>query len=91
MSKMRRIYLYADSHLPEEGWLQSCFRCTEITGKCFLLQTFHKRDKLYEFYIHICAKCKKKFIREPLLYVGFSDECNEYVRANFGYLFPDRT
>ena len=61
MPKIKRIYLYRDSHLPEEGWLQSCFKCKEITGKYFLFQTFHKEDDLYEFYIHICSKCKKKF------------------------------
>jgi hypothetical protein len=86
MPKIKRIYLYRDSHLPEEGWLQSCFKCKEITGKYFLFQTFHKEDDLYEFYIHICSKCKKKFDNSALLYVNFSDKCNEYIRDNFNHL-----
>ena len=61
MPKIKRIYIYRESHLPEEGWLQACFRCKEITGKYFLFQTFHKDNDLYEFYIHACSKCKKKF------------------------------
>jgi hypothetical protein len=88
MPKIKRIYLYRDSHLPEEGWLQSCFKCKEITGKYFLFQTFHKEDDLYEFYIHICSKCKKKFDNSALLYVNFSDKCNEYIRDNFNHLMP---
>ena len=88
MPQIKRIYLYRDSHLPEEGWLQSCFKCKEITGKYFLFQTFHKEDNLYEFYIHICSKCKKKFDNSPLLYVNFSDKCNEYIRDNFNHLMP---
>ena len=62
MPKIKRIYIYRESHLPEEGWLQACFRCKEITGKYFLFQTFHKDDDLYEFYIHACSKCKKNLI-----------------------------
>lgn len=88
MPQIKRIYLYRDSHLPEEGWLQSCFKCKEITGKYFLFQTFHKEDDLYEFYIHICSKCKKKFDNSALLYVNFSDKCNEYIRDHFNHLMP---
>ena len=91
MPKIKRIYLYSDSHLPEAGWLQGCLRCSEITGKCFLFQTFNKEDNLYEFYIHTCAKCKKKFTKSPLLYISFSDKCNEHIRDNFDYLFSSRT
>ena len=91
MPKVKRIYLYKDSHLPEAGWLQSCLRCSEITGKCFLFQTFNKKDKLYEFYIHTCAKCKKKFTNSSSLYISFSDKCHEHIRYNFDYLFSSRT
>jgi hypothetical protein len=91
MSKVKRIYLHKDSHLPEAGWLQSCFRCSSITGKCFLLQTFNKGGNLYEFYIYICARCKKKLTKSPSLFIEFSDEYSEHIRTNFGYLFSSRT
>mgnify|MGYP005735696383 FL=1 len=87
MPRIKRIYIYRDSHLPEEGWLQACFRCNEITGKYFLFQTFHKDGDLYEFYIHTCSKCKNRFNESPLLYMNFSDKCNEYIKDNFHYLF----
>ena len=59
MPKIKRIYIYRDSHLPEEGWLQSCFKCKEITGKYFLFQTFHKDDDqkkpdFYKFADYMC-------------------------------------
>ena len=88
MPRIKRIYIYRDSHLPEEGWLQACFRCREITGKYFLFQTFHKGDSLYEFYIHTCSKCKRTFDEQPLVFVNFSDQCNDYIHDHFDYLFP---
>ena len=88
MPRIKRIYIYRDSHLPEEGWLQACFRCKEITGKYFLFHTFYKKQDLYEFYIHTCSKCKKKFDNSPLLFVNFSDQCNDYIRDHFDDLFP---
>ena len=87
MSDIIEIFIYRDSHLPEEGWLQSCFKCKEITGKYFLFQTFYKEKDVYEFYIHTCSKCKKKFDNYPLVYVNFGDKCNKYIRKHFAFLF----
>ena len=50
MPSVKRIYIYKDSHLPEIGWLQACFKCEAITGKYFLFQSFTKKETLYEFY-----------------------------------------
>ena len=44
MPKVKRIYIYRDSHLPEIGWLQSCFKCETITGRYFLFHTFRYKE-----------------------------------------------
>ena len=31
--KRKVIYLYKETHLPTEGWLQGCFICDTITSK----------------------------------------------------------
>tara|TARA_Y100000816_G_C25721881_1_gene380599 strand:+ start:160 stop:432 length:273 start_codon:yes stop_codon:yes gene_type:complete len=86
-NKIKRIYIYRDSHLPEEGWLQSCFKCAEITGKYILFKTFYKNKELYEFYIHTCNKCKGIFERNPIEYIYYSDDCNYYIKVKFSELF----
>ena len=40
MPTLKRIYIYRESHLPENGWLQACFRCKAITGNIFYLKPF---------------------------------------------------
>ena len=87
MPSVKRIYIYKDSHLPEIGWLQACFKCEAITGRYFLFQSFTKKDTLYEFYIHTCGPCTKSFKKNPQNYIQFSDICNEYIKDYYDYLF----
>ena len=47
-----------------------------------------KYQDLYEYYIHTSSRCKRKFDDSPLLFVNFSDECNDYIRDHFDHLFP---
>ena len=60
MKTIKNVYLYRDSHLPEEGWLQSCFRCYSITGKLFFFKTIENKKKIYQFKIYMCPSCQKK-------------------------------
>jgi len=39
MKIIKNVYLYRDSHLPEQGWLQSCFRCYTITSRLYSFKT----------------------------------------------------
>ena len=54
MPTIKRIYIYNDSHLPEEGWIQACFTCNELTSKTILFKTFNKDNTLYEFIVYTC-------------------------------------
>ena len=91
MPVVKRIYIYNDSHLPEEGWIQACFKCKELTSKTILFKTFHKDEILYEFYVYICGKCKRKNSKLSYEWLDFNDLCNNYIKLNFEYLFTSGT
>jgi len=87
MPRIKKIYIYKDSHLPENGWLHACFRCKTITAKHFLFQTFNKNNILYEFYVSTCPLCSRKFKKDPLIYIHFSEACNKYITYYYDDLF----
>jgi hypothetical protein len=87
MPTLKRIYIYRESHLPENGWLQACFRCKSITGKYILFETFYHNNYLYEFYIHICGHCNQHFERNKTSYLTFASDCSTYIRDNYPQLF----
>ena len=90
MPIIKRIYLYNDSHLPEDGWIQACFNCSVLTSKTVLFKTIYKDKKLYEFYSHTCADCQKKFNYFTEDWLEFNDSCNSYIKSNFKELFSGR-
>ena len=88
MSSKKKIYIYLKSHLPENGWLQSCFNCEQITSKCLLYETFHKNNEKYEFNVYVCGHCIRDFEKEVKLYNILCAKCNEYIDENFSFLDP---
>lgn len=91
MPTIKRIYIYNDSHLPEEGWIQACFICKELTSKTILFKTFHKDNTLYEFIVYTCCKCKKNINKLSYEWLELNDNCNDYINENFKHLFSSRT
>jgi hypothetical protein len=57
--KPKRIYLYTESHLPENGWFQGCLRCASITARLQLHKTIIMADLTKEVYVYICIPCQK--------------------------------
>jgi len=83
----KKIYIYKDTHLPEKGWFQGCFKCDSITAKTFLFDTFHIDDYLYEFIIYTCPSCTKKFDKDVGLSEEYNDLCSAYIRNHYEDLF----
>jgi hypothetical protein len=50
------IYIFQDTHLPKQGWLQGCFRCYNITAETMEYPQNYKTYKRFLFYL--CPKCK---------------------------------
>jgi len=79
MKKIKQIYVYRDSHLPDYGWLQSCFCCYIITSKIKLFDVYEiKYDNLWELYIHLCPKCIKE-MKNKIKYSIFLKKYKKYI------------
>ena len=92
MSKKRikQIYIYRDSHLPSQGWLQSCFHCYSITShnKLFDIYNTNKNNiVLWEIYIYLCPKCKRLLNNDKLEYKTFNKEYEKYLFKNYQNLY----
>lgn len=89
---MKKIYIYRDSHLPEKGWLHSCYNCCGITSRFITFKTIKKDNccyKHWEFYVYVCNKCQKELYKKKNLtkYIEFTKDCNEYIKYNYYHLF----
>ena len=89
---IKKIYIYRDSHLPEKGWLQSCYRCYQITHHTANFKTIKKENTKYshwEFHTFVCKTCQNHLYEKKNLpeYISFTKECNSYIKEHYFYLF----
>ena len=86
VKKLKQIYIYRDSHLPEEGWLQSCFKCYQFTSKTILFKTYKTKKKnveyYWEIYIHVCNKCNN-YLKDDKNYDEFLNKYNNYMNEHY--------
>ena len=80
---LKNIEIYRDSHLPENGWIQSCFNCYSLTSKTTLYKTITNKNVVYDFHIYVCNSCHKKFNNNILNFIHFSNTCNKYINKNY--------
>uniref|UniRef100_A0A6C0CNP4 Uncharacterized protein n=1 Tax=viral metagenome TaxID=1070528 RepID=A0A6C0CNP4_9ZZZZ len=76
--KRKVIYLYKETHLPAEGWLQGCFICDTITSKTEEFKPVVEDTKV-KYVVHICPPCikhKNNNIELNNLYLG---QLNDYI------------
>ena len=81
---MKRIYLFQKSHLPNDGWLQGCIICGEVTGNYKRIKKYKLPLKLLcynnlrnkEIYGYVCGKCIK--FRKRKFYPCCIDLLNSY-------------
>ena len=45
MTDVKMIEIFRDSHLPEKGWIQSCFNCYIFTERNILFKNQHRTKK----------------------------------------------
>lgn len=74
MKVIREVYLYSETHLPTNGWLQGCWECDIITSKTTVYKTVNKVKRVYKFIIYLCPSCKKKDKNKE-----FNTRFNEFV------------
>ena len=82
MNKIKDYYIYNQSNLPNDGWLQGCFTCGKITGDYY--QEEIKRYYLNKFRIkvYMCSKC-----RDELKYDDFYEDYMYYYNESIKRIF----
>ena len=87
MSRSPRIIeIYENSHLPIKGWLQSCFRCKNITSFMKNMKTVKRNGRIYKFNVYICKDCKSNFKKNKKDFQTFKIMCHNYIRNEYDYI-----
>ena len=85
MPHYKKIYIYRDSHLPEEGWIQSCFNCYTYTSSTIDYKVIKYKQVIYECNIYLCPACDKFLHSDDIARNKFRYKCDKYIKYN---LFP---
>jgi hypothetical protein len=91
---IKEIYIYRESHLPTDGWIQKCFHCDTLTSKNILFKTITQYKgcyvKYWEFNIHLCFSCKRYLYSNKgeniKKFLKFSQKCNDYIVKEYPFL-----
>lgn len=91
---IKEIYIYRESHLPENGWIQKCFNCESLTSKNILFKMLTEKKgcyiKYWEFNVHLCYVCKRNLYSNKSenikKFLKFSQKCNDYIVEEYPFL-----
>jgi hypothetical protein len=88
--RVKTVYIYRDSKLPYNGWIQSCFNCYIFTERNILFKTSYDdyNKTLYEFNVFLCPLCQRDLLKKKnkeniLLNIKFQQKCNRYIQRNY--------
>lgn len=76
--KRKVIYLYKETHLPAEGWLQGCFICDTITSKTEEFKPAQVNNKM-KYVVHICPTCQRHKNNNKELRDVYIEQLNDYI------------
>lgn len=73
------LYIYYESDkMPENGWMQSCFRCDSFTAATLIYREEYDRD----YIVYICNSCKKRLTNSEENN-KFRRRCDKFIKKNF--------
>lgn len=81
MSKIK-FYVFKETHLPPQGWLQGCFICNIITGS---IETFYPNNSsIYntDYIVHLCETCKLLKAQNDNLNRLYISQVIEYILSH---------
>ena len=82
---MKNIYIFRESKLPKEGWLQSCFECYDFTSREILYKRKKVGKTIYQFNIAVCPRCCKIFRENAGQNLEFSKKCDNYIARHYSF------
>jgi hypothetical protein len=77
----RVMYIYKDTHLPRDGWLQGCFVCCAITGRSQDYQLSIKVPDM-RFVLYCCPFCCQVRKKSTELESKIQEQLQQYVANN---------
>jgi hypothetical protein len=79
LPKKSELYIYYESKkMPENGWMQCCFKCDLFTSKTLIFR--EEEDRIYKVYV--CNSCKKTLCNKKDN-IRFRDRCNKFIEKRF--------
>lgn len=79
------IYRYTNRNMPEEGWMQSCFKCYQYTSNTVYFKQIKNRGEDFAIYIYVCRKCMNKINKSERLQNLLIRKCDRYIRCDPGF------
>jgi hypothetical protein len=83
MLLMKNIYIFRESRLPKDGWIQSCFHCYEFTSREILYKREQLDKTIYQFNVTLCPRCRRCFRENPSKNIEFSKKCDNYIARHY--------
>ena len=80
MHKFRRMYIYKETHLPTEGWLQGCFVCYSITGNCEVFNKSETVSHITERVVFLCTRCCRIIAGDDTLKNNYEEKVRGYIQ-----------
>ena len=72
----KEIYIYYESEkMPDNGWMQSCFKCELFTAKTLIYR--EQEDRTY--IVYVCNNCKKTLTKRENN-VKFRERCDKFIK-----------
>ena len=82
MPKIRMINIYKQTHLPEEGWFQGCFMCSQITGRTYEFNIGEEIENT-KFIVYLCPNCSKLKENNAELQQQYDHHVKRYIYRHF--------
>ena len=71
------LYIYTETGLPKNGWLQGCYNCGDITSNFNHYKKIYKSCREYDINIYLCRRCNKYYINRYREFIDFMKYCNK--------------
>lgn len=82
MPKIRVINIYKQTHLPEDGWFQGCFLCSQITGRTYDFDPAQKLENT-RFVVYVCPNCSRLKDKNNDLAQQYNMHVTRYINRHF--------